>query len=128
MTDRTFNIAGWSTLNGQVHFRFANHPEGKINIRTNMLKHTEHEDINLFELPKAMTQVQAMAWLKQNKRVPAKCTFPTRASDKSAKPEIQLQAEELASKQRSKAATAKGKAPAKPRSRGKAKQSEAVAA
>lgn len=91
--DKTFTIAGVSTINGVKTFRFAN---GKLNIRVNMLRHFGHEDINLVELSKPMTKVQAMAWLMSNVKGVKGAVIPTRAADKTAKNELVLEAERKA--------------------------------
>lgn len=100
--EKTFTIAGFSTFEGVKGFRYAN---GKINIRTNMLKHFDHEDINLVELPKPMTKLHATAWMLQNMKGAKGAVIPTRAADKTAKNELLLQAEELV--KRRKAAASK---------------------
>jgi hypothetical protein len=99
--DKTFTIAGTSVYNGVKTFRFAN---GKANLRVNMLRHFGHTDINLVELPKPMTKVQAAAWLLTNVRGVKGAVIPTRAADKTAKNEMVLEAERKA------AAVAKAKA------------------
>lgn len=93
--DRTFTNAGLSTRNGIRTFRFGN---GPINLRVNMLRHFGHEDINLVELPKAMTKVQATAWVLENMRGAKSAVIPTRAADKTAKNELLLEAQKLAEK------------------------------
>ena len=60
--DKTFLIAGTSTFNNVNTFRFAN---GKPNLRANMLRFNGHTDIELVELPKPMTKLQAIAYLTQ---------------------------------------------------------------
>lgn len=91
--DKTFTIAGVSTINGVKTFRFAN---GKLNIRVNMLRHFGHENIDLHELPKPMTKVQAAAWLLTNVKGTKGAVIPTRAADKTAKNELVLEAERKA--------------------------------
>ena len=91
--DKTFTIAGTSMYNGVKGFRFAN---GKMNLRTNMLRHFGHEDIKFVELPKPMTKLQAAAWLLTNVRGTKGAVIPTRATDKTAKNELVLEAERKA--------------------------------
>lgn len=91
--DKIFTIAGLTTLNGVKTFRFAN---GKLNLRVNMLKHFGHKDINLVELPKAMTKVQATTWVLQNIKGAKTAVIPTRAADKTAKNDVLLAAEKKA--------------------------------
>jgi hypothetical protein len=88
--DKTFTIAGVTTFNGVKTFRYAN---GKLNLRVNMLRHFGHENINLVELPKEMTKVQATAWMLQNLKGAKGAVVPTRASDKTAKNELLIEAE-----------------------------------
>lgn len=90
--EKLYAIAGTSTREGINTFRFAN---GKLNLRRNMLKHCKHDDINLMELPKPMTKVQAMAFLTAQG---IEAVLPTRAKDKTAKPALQVEAEKLAAK------------------------------
>jgi hypothetical protein len=91
--EKTYTIAGTTLFNGVKTFRFAN---GKLNLRINMLRHFGHDEINLVELPKAMTKVQATAWLLQNVRGTKNAVIPTRAADKTAKNELLLAAEKRA--------------------------------
>jgi hypothetical protein len=60
MNERTFDIAGFSTLHGVRKVRFAN---GKIEARTKVLERNEHKDIDLRVLPKPMTKAEAMEFL-----------------------------------------------------------------
>jgi hypothetical protein len=91
--DKLFSLAGTSTREGINTFRFAN---GKLNLRRNALKHYGHAAIELRELPRPMTKVQAMAWLVTQGIDTA--VLPTRAADKTRKPALQLEAEKLATK------------------------------
>ena len=56
MTTKTFNIAGYSKLAGQYKARFAN---GTVAERTRVLKHDNHADIYLVELPRPMGKAEA---------------------------------------------------------------------
>lgn len=87
--DQTFTIAGLATRNGVRTIRFAN---GKQNIRVNMLRHFGFEDIDLRELPKPMTKVQAAAWVLQNIKGAKSAVIPTRAKDKTAENALLLEA------------------------------------
>jgi len=60
MMEKTFTVAGTSNLNGAVKFRFANDLAGRIKV----LEYHGHTDVRLFELPRAMTKVEAIAWLE----------------------------------------------------------------
>lgn len=60
MSDRTFNIAGFSTLSGQRKVRFAN---GTVEARSKILERNGHEDIDLRVLPNAMSKAEAMTFL-----------------------------------------------------------------
>lgn len=66
MTERTYEIAGTSVLNGDLTYRFAN---GSLPRREATLTRAGHEDVKLFELPRAMTQDEAITWLKRSKRI-----------------------------------------------------------
>ena len=57
-TDKLFTVAGVSTLNGDTKPRFANDMT-----RVKILAKNGHEDIELVELPSAMTKVQAVEHL-----------------------------------------------------------------
>lgn len=58
-TDKLFTVAGTSKLDGEVKVRFANDV-----MRIKVLAKHGHEDINLIELPEAMTKLQAVEFLK----------------------------------------------------------------
>jgi hypothetical protein len=60
MTERKFDIAGFSTLHGNRKVRFAN---GKVEARTKVLERNDHIDVDLRSLPYPMTKVEAMAFL-----------------------------------------------------------------
>ena len=98
--DTTFIIAGTTIINGVKTFRFSN---GKLNLRANMLRHKGHEDINLFELPRPMTQVKAIAWLLENVKGCKGAVIATRAADKTVKSDTVLAGEALAAKRKLKA-------------------------
>jgi hypothetical protein len=89
--DRTFTIAGVSTSpEGVKTYRFAN---GKLNLRANTLRHFGHTSIELMELPREMTKVQAISWLMtHHARLVKGAVVPTRAADKTAENELLLEA------------------------------------
>jgi DNA replication protein DnaD len=58
--DKTFTVAGTSNLNGVIKFRFANDLKGRIKV----LERNGHTDVQLFELPEAMTKEDAIVWLQ----------------------------------------------------------------
>lgn len=60
MTDRKFDIAGFSTFAGKRKVRFAN---GKTEARSKVLGRNGHTDIDLRVLPNPMTKAEAMAFL-----------------------------------------------------------------
>lgn len=64
MTDKTFTVAGVSTLNGKTKVRFAN----DIEQRVYMLEYTGHTDIMLLALPSEMTKEQAVLHLAKTLR------------------------------------------------------------
>ena len=56
--DKSFSVAGVSTLKGSIKVRFA-----KDMARTKVLAANGHKDIRLVQLPKAMTKAEALALL-----------------------------------------------------------------
>ena len=60
MSNKTFTVAGVSTLNGVTKPRFSNEMEQRLS----MLTYTEHTDIKLVELPSAMTKLEAVQHLQ----------------------------------------------------------------
>ena len=59
MTDKLFKVVGTSNLNGTTKVRWAN----DLVTRFKMLHKGGHTEIELFELPEAMTKQQACEWL-----------------------------------------------------------------
>jgi hypothetical protein len=59
MSDKTFKIAGVSKLKGSFKVRFANDMT-----RVKVLAKTGHTEIELVELPKAMTKPELVTFLK----------------------------------------------------------------
>ena len=57
---KTFTVAGTSNLNGVVKFRFANDLKSRIAVLTR----NGHTDIDLRELPEAMTKEAAIQYLE----------------------------------------------------------------
>lgn len=57
---RTYTVAGTSSFKGQVTYRFAS---GKAKTRIAVLERNEHTDVNMIDLPNAMTKEQAIAHL-----------------------------------------------------------------
>jgi hypothetical protein len=57
--EKLFTVAGTSRRNGTVKFRFSNDLKGRIP----MLVRTGHTEINLVELPEAMTKASAIQFL-----------------------------------------------------------------
>ena len=53
MSNKTFLIVGTSNLNGKIKFRFAN---CSVKARTMKLVRSGHTEIDLIELPEAMTK------------------------------------------------------------------------
>ena len=98
-TANTFVIAGISTFNGVKTFRFSN---GALNLRVNMLNHKGHEDIDLRELPRAMTQKSAIAWVLENVKGSKGAVIHTRAADKTVKSDVVIAAEAMVAKRRAK--------------------------
>ncbi len=61
-TSKTFKVIGVSTLNGKTKVRFANDLATRIK---NLVKNG-HTDVELFELPEAMTKEAGIAYAKAN--------------------------------------------------------------
>jgi hypothetical protein len=61
-TSKTFTVVGVSTLNGKTKVRFANDFASRIK---NLVKNG-HTNVELFELPSAMTKDAALAHVKAN--------------------------------------------------------------
>ena len=57
---KMFTVAGTSNLNGTVKFRFANDLKSRVKV----LERNGHTEINLIELPEAMTKESAIAYLE----------------------------------------------------------------
>lgn len=93
-TDKTFTVAGTSVLNGVMTFRFAN---GEAKKRMWVLKHNQHVEINLIDLAKPMSKVDATAFLIANNHPGAAIAIVPGGSSKGKTPE-QLAAEEAARK------------------------------
>ena len=60
-TEKTFTVAGTATQNGNTKVRFANDLVARIKILTK----NNCTDINLIELPHAMTKLQALQHLQE---------------------------------------------------------------
>lgn len=60
MTDKLFNVCGVSTLNGETKVRFANDV-----MRIKVLAKNGHTDIQLVELPEAMSKVDAARFISE---------------------------------------------------------------
>ena len=58
--EKLFTVAGTSRRNGTVKFRFSNDLKGRIP----MLVRTGHTEINLVELPEAMSKDRAVQYLR----------------------------------------------------------------
>lgn len=62
MADKLFTIAGTSVFNDVLTYRFAN---GKVRSRMSVLRRNSHTQIQLFQLPDAMTKDAAIQWLNE---------------------------------------------------------------
>jgi hypothetical protein len=60
-TSKLFKVVGISTLNGKTKVRFANDTS-----RVKILVKNGHTNVELFELPEAMTKEAALAHVKAN--------------------------------------------------------------
>ena len=59
---KTFTIVGTSVLNGKSKFRFAN---GSVKGRSRVLERNGHTNIDLVELPRAMSKEEAQAFFQE---------------------------------------------------------------
>lgn len=105
-TERTFTLAGMSTLNGVRTFRYAN---GDSRRRHSMLATCGHKDIEFYELPKPMTKVQATAYLIKHVPGAAAAVVPTRAKDKTAATPVLVEAQKKVAAAQKRAATVANK-------------------
>lgn len=79
---KTFTIAGTSSLNGKVKFRFAN---GTVKHREQVLGRNGHTDIRLIELPTAMDKDAARSFVEsQNIMAPTVKVTVTKAAPAKA--------------------------------------------
>lgn len=62
MSNKTFTVAGRSVLNGVAKVRFAN---GKSAARAKVLARNGHTDIQLFDLPEAMSKDAAREYIQK---------------------------------------------------------------
>lgn len=62
-TSKTFKVIGVSTLNGKTKVRFANDMASRVK---NLVKNG-HTDVELFEMPEAMTKEAGIAYARANK-------------------------------------------------------------
>ena len=60
--ENLFTVAGTSSLNGEVKVRFANDLVSRIKA----LHRSGHKEVNLIELPKPMTKLEAAQYLHAN--------------------------------------------------------------
>jgi hypothetical protein len=98
--ETVYAVAGTSiTAEGLKTFRFSN---GPIKQRAYMLRHGGHTNIKLFELPKPMDQLHAIAWVLTNVPGSKNAVIATRAAEKYVKSELIIAAEELAKRSKDK--------------------------
>jgi hypothetical protein len=78
-TSKTFKVIGISTLNGKTKVRFANDLATRIK---NLVKNG-HTNVDLFELPEAMTKEAGIAYARANDlfAIPADTDTDTSAED-----------------------------------------------
>jgi hypothetical protein len=75
-TSKTFKVVGKSNLNGKTKIRFANDMT-----RVKVLVKNGHTDVELFELPKAMTKDEAIAHVRANNLFALPESIETSAED-----------------------------------------------
>ena len=102
--EKLYTVAGTSRRNGTVKFRFSN----DLKSRLPMLLRTGHSEINLIELPEAMSKDSAALYLKsvgigadieldadERPAKPAKAPKAVEAAAEPTEAEIELRMEEL---------------------------------
>jgi len=75
-TSKQFKVIGKSTLNGKTKVRFANDMT-----RVKVLIKGGHTDVDLFELPTAMTKDEAIAYVRAQNLFVLPESFETSAED-----------------------------------------------
>jgi hypothetical protein len=75
-TSKTFKVVGKSNLNGKTKIRFANDMT-----RVKVLVKNGHTDVELFELPQAMTKDEAIAHVRANNLFALPESIETSAED-----------------------------------------------
>jgi len=75
-TSKQFKVIGKSTLNGKTKVRFANDMT-----RVKVLIKGGHTDVDLFELPQAMTKDEAIAYVRAQNLFVLPESFETSAED-----------------------------------------------
>lgn len=79
---KTFTIAGTSSLNGKIKFRFAN---GTVKHREQVLARNGHTEIRLIELPSAMDKDAARSFVEsQNIMAPTVAVTAVKAAPAKA--------------------------------------------
>lgn len=93
----TYAVAGTSVApnSGVKTYRFTN---TAMNLRANMLRHKGHEKINLIELPRPMSQRDAIVFLLTQSKGHKGAVIATRSEDKRAKSDVVVEAETLVAK------------------------------
>jgi len=76
-TSKTFKVIGISTLNGKTKVRFANDLATRIK---NLVKNG-HTNVDLFELPEAMTKEAGIAYARANNLFAIPADTDTSAED-----------------------------------------------
>ncbi len=76
-TSKTFKVIGVSTLNGKTKVRFAN----DLATRIKSLVKNGHTNVELFELPEAMTKEAGIAYAKANNLFAVPADTDTTAED-----------------------------------------------
>jgi hypothetical protein len=75
-TSKTFKVVGISNLNGKTKVRFANDMT-----RVKVLVKGGHTNVELFELPNAMTKDEALAYVRANNLFAIPADTDTSAED-----------------------------------------------
>lgn len=83
--EKTWTVVGTSVKKGEKKMRFAN---GKAAARRSVLEKDGHTEVNLFDLPIAMSTEMATKWLEENGGVALPAVIAPRAAKEPRAPKI----------------------------------------
>ena len=108
MTDKLFTVAGTSKVNGGTKVRYANDMT-----RVKVLVKGGHEDIDLIELPRAMTKAEIVSYLMSMDFADGNVEKAEAIAREASKRKVELQPAKPVKAKATKTATAKAPAKAK---------------